>query len=327
MIGTQRSGSNLLRLMLNQLQNVSAPHPPHILERFIPLLAAYGNLQDPENFLELAGDVCSLIGCNPVPWEGMPLVREEVAARCKRNSIEELFRVIYEMRAESQDASTWICKSMVNVQFADLLEKEIKPLYLHLFRDGRDVALSFMKAVVGEKHIYFIARQWSDEQEASLRLMERFGNERVIQVRYESLLGNPEYEIRRLCAFMGVSYDASVMDYFRSEESKHTAHSGEMWKNVEKPILRDNFNKFTREMSNEDILLFEQVAGETLVTLGYPLHFPESGIRQFTPEEIAEFARINDERKKQVRAALSADDLLKRKGQEDLLKSIRSRII
>jgi hypothetical protein len=146
-------------------------------------------------------------------------------------------------------------------------------------------------------------------------------------VRYESLLGNPEYEIRRLCAFMGVSYDASVMDYFRSEESKHTAHSGEMWKNVEKPILRDNFNKFTREMSNEDILLFEQVAGETLVTLGYPLHFPESGIRQFTPEEIAEFARINDERKKQVRAALSADDLLKRKGQEDLLKSIRSRII
>ena len=31
MIGTQRSGSNLLRLMVNQAPDIAAPHPPHIL--------------------------------------------------------------------------------------------------------------------------------------------------------------------------------------------------------------------------------------------------------------------------------------------------------
>lgn len=31
MIGTQRSGSNLLRLMLYQLPCIAAPHSPHIL--------------------------------------------------------------------------------------------------------------------------------------------------------------------------------------------------------------------------------------------------------------------------------------------------------
>ena len=36
-IGTQRSGSNLLRLMLNQLEGIYAPHPPHILKTFYPL--------------------------------------------------------------------------------------------------------------------------------------------------------------------------------------------------------------------------------------------------------------------------------------------------
>ena len=44
MIGTQRSGSNLLRLMLNQQPAIASPHPPHILERFMPLLPLYGNL-------------------------------------------------------------------------------------------------------------------------------------------------------------------------------------------------------------------------------------------------------------------------------------------
>ena len=34
LIGTQRSGSNLFRLMLNEFDEVFAPHPPHILETF-----------------------------------------------------------------------------------------------------------------------------------------------------------------------------------------------------------------------------------------------------------------------------------------------------
>jgi hypothetical protein len=46
-IGTQRSGSNLLRVMLNQLPEISAPHPPHILKTFFPLLPLYGNIEVP----------------------------------------------------------------------------------------------------------------------------------------------------------------------------------------------------------------------------------------------------------------------------------------
>jgi len=325
MVGTQRSGSNLLRLMLNQLDTVSAPHPPHILERFVPLLPAYGDLNEPGNFAELAGDVCRLIEYNPVPWDGLELTPEKVVNQCNHNTIEEIFRVIYELRAQSQHASIWICKSMVNIQFVDLLEPEIYPLYLHLYRDGRDVALSFMKAIVGEKHIYFIARQWRDEQEAALKLQQTIANERFIQIAYEKLLASPEAEIRRLCDFIGAEYDTSVLNFFKSDESINTAHSGEMWKNVEKPILKNNYNKFSKEMSVSDIQLFEQVAGETLVKLGYRLQFPANN-RPFTPEQIEDFSIINDQRKKEVRATIPPEDLLKRKRQDDLLKSIRSRL-
>ena len=46
MVGEQRSGSNLLRLILNESSNIAAPHPPHILQRMMPLLPAYGNLNN-----------------------------------------------------------------------------------------------------------------------------------------------------------------------------------------------------------------------------------------------------------------------------------------
>ena len=44
MIWIQRSGSNLLRLMLNELPEIAAPHPPHILQRMMPLVPRYGDL-------------------------------------------------------------------------------------------------------------------------------------------------------------------------------------------------------------------------------------------------------------------------------------------
>ena len=66
MIGTQRSGSNLLRVMLDGIEQIVAPHPPHILQRFLPLLPKYGDLADRSNFYRLATDVCQLVTVNPV---------------------------------------------------------------------------------------------------------------------------------------------------------------------------------------------------------------------------------------------------------------------
>ena len=327
MIGTQRSGSNLLRLMLNQLDGVSAPHPPHILERFFPLMPAYYDLSDPANFTQLVADVCKLIEFNPVPWTGFNFDPQAIISRCKKPMLTEVFRVIYEMRAESENAGIWICKSLVNIRFADQLEDNgMNPLYIHLYRDGRDVALSFKKAIVGEKHMYHIARQWKEEQEASLLLADRLGDERVLKVRYEDLLAAPEAELQKICSFIGATYNPVAMDYYHSEESHKTALSGVMWENVEKPVLTNNHDKFKRELTQVDILLFEQVAGDTLEKLGYCLTFPQNVRHIFSPEEIKSFSELNTKLKHEARLQQKPEDLEKRKNLEMHLKNIQTRV-
>lgn len=327
MIGTQRSGSNLLRLMLNQLTGVSAPHPPHILERFYPLLPAYNDLSVPSNFELLVTDVCRLVEYNPVPWTGVNLRVKEIIARCHRPQLTEIFRVIYEMRAETENAKIWICKSLVNIRFADELEKHgVNPLYIHLYRDGRDVALSFKKAIVGEKHMYHIARQWKEEQEASLQLADKLGSKRVLKVRYEDLLAAPEHELKKICSFIGASYQAEAMDYYHSDESHKTALSGVMWENVEKPVISDNYNKYKKELSPEDILIFEQVAGDTLQKLGYTLCYNGTTAQPFSADDINAFNQANQKLKQEARLKTKPEDLEKRRKQEDLLKSVQARM-
>src|SRR5712671_217908 len=106
MIGIQRSGSNLLRLMLNELPEIAAPHPPHILQRLMPLVPSYGDLNKSSAFSLLVDDVCRLVELNPVPWEGVVLDRKNVATRCRARNLVAVFGAVYDVMAQSWNART-----------------------------------------------------------------------------------------------------------------------------------------------------------------------------------------------------------------------------
>ncbi|MBS0000074.1 MAG: hypothetical protein KFF73_13930, partial [Cyclobacteriaceae bacterium] len=86
-IGTQRSGSNLLRLMLNQLHGVFAPHPPHILSIFQKIISYYDDLSNEDNFYELATDISAFVRLNPVPWKDDILDPELIIRHCEEKSL------------------------------------------------------------------------------------------------------------------------------------------------------------------------------------------------------------------------------------------------
>lgn len=326
-IGTQRSGSNLLRLMLNQLPEISAPHPPHILKTFYPILSRYGDLEKSQNFLQLAADVCTWVNVNPVPWEGVTFQAEEVVRHCSRRTLIELFRCVYEAKAIHDGAKYWCCKSMESVNYVEQLESEgVEPYYIHIYRDGRDVALSFLKAIVGPKHVYHLAKKWAEEQTASLNVREKLGPSRVIQVRYESLIHDPRSELHRICAALDVPYSDDIFEYYHSSESLNTATSGQMWKNVTKPIMSDNHDKFRREFSEEQLIVFERIAGPVLSELGYEnIFWPNVSQAPFTADELADFMHAAEERYEEVIHDAEQGELERRIPQELLMKEILSR--
>ncbi len=326
-IGTQRSGSNLLRLMLNQFDEITAPHPPHILQRFMPLLPLYGDLERASNFYTLVDDVCTLVERNPVPWTGIKFQRYEIIERCKSHSLIDIFKVIYDLKAESENAAYWVCKSMANVKYAAELETSgMKMRYIHLYRDGRDVACSFKKAVVGEKHVYHIANQWSSNQEACLELQRSIEEDRFLKISYENLLHHSKREMKRISSFLNISLTKEVFDFYNSVESKNTAVAGKMWENVSRPILKDNTNKYKTELTPFEIAVFEKQAGNILQHLGYSLD--SSGILNgapFTEKQLQEFYSENSQLKEFAKQSADPEGMKLREKQELLLKEIKEK--
>jgi hypothetical protein len=327
MIGTQRSGSNLLRLMLNQLPHITAPHPPHILHRMMPMLPIYGDLHRKENFTRLVDDVCRLIELNPVPWEGVTLERTQIARGCREHSLVAVFGAVYQALADACGAKTWLCKSMQNTLFLPQIEAYFKDAkYIYLYRDGRDVAVSFRKAVVGEKHFYHIAKEWGDTQRLALKHRDIVPPTRFSSISYEELTAKPEESMKRLCTFLGASYHPSMLEFHKSDEAKRAADSSALWSNVVKPVMADNTRKFLREAGEEDIRVFEWVAGDMLDALGYDRVCTQHGEKhQFTEADVRGFDEENKRLKEEVMRGVDQEDLKRRDQQASLLAEIKKR--
>ena len=324
-IGTQRSGSNLLRLMINELDSVVAPHPPHILKSFMPLLGQYGDLNENVNFELLIDDVCRLVETNPVVWENVELDRYEILNKSIDRNLVNIFKNVYEQMAAANNAKFWCCKSMANVKYANQIEEMgLNPLYIRLIRDGRDVATSFKNVAVGEKHIYHLAHYWNDLQKKSEELVQQIGPERAITIKYEELIQEPEKVMNQVCSFLGVPYSESVFNYFQSEESKHTAESGFMWSNVTRPIIKNNSDKYKTLLTVEEVAIFESIAGNMLTKNGYAIS--NSSPINISSEDVLRFDMENEKLKRQtLKQEHLIIDLQKKVDQENLLKEIKAR--
>jgi hypothetical protein len=323
-IGTQRSGSNLLRVILDQSAEIASPHPPHILVTFVPLLQFYGDL-DATAYRTLVNDVVDYVEANPVPWEGIKLDGNWIFDNSESFSLFEINKLIYEQAAIHKGAKYWCCKSMANVHFSTELDNHSPDLkYIYLYRDGRDVAASFKKAIVGEKHIYHLARQWKHDQTACLKLAESIEADRFFSLSYEALIEQPETTVKKLCSFLEIHYSESMLNFYNSKESKTTAAAGEMWQNLEKPIISNNSRKFHKELTKDEIEIFELVSHDMLEKLNYPLFTSLNNTDALSPEAIEKYQFLNEALKKYMLIKAKKSDLDKREHQLQILRHIRN---
>jgi hypothetical protein len=322
-IGTQRSGSNLLRVMLDQSHQIASPHPPHLLVTFVPLLHLYGDL-DAVSYKSLISDVVDYVEANPVPWDNVKLNKRGIFENSRVYSLFEINRLVYEQAAIDKSARYWCCKSMANVHYADELEDHNPGLkYIYLYRDGRDVAVSFKKAIVGEKHIYHLAKQWKYDQEACIKLAGRIGDDRFFALNYEMLITDPEFIIEKLCTFLDIEYLDSMLSFYNSNESKATAAAGEMWQNLQKPIMSDNTGKFHKELTQDELEIFELLNCDVLRQLGYPLFTSLAHTNLISANSVEKYHVMNGVLKRQVLTGARQSDLDKREPQLNILRCIR----
>jgi len=268
-IGTERSGSNLLRLILDAHNEIVIPHPPHLMKYFGPL--NYGNLEDEKHLLALASDMVRLIESHIFPWE-VQLDPMTLIQKAPKPNHFGLIAAIYEEVLSHHGKSRWGCKSTFMVHYVhDVLSVYPDAQFILLVRDPRDVAVSARKSVFSPCHPYLSALLWDEQQRIGEGLQLSLKRSQMYTIRYEDLLVDPNTSMRQLCDFLGTDYSDEMMKFFEQKEAKKSASLSESWGNTARPIMRNNHQKFKTELSKIEIAMVEQVCQKRMKHFGYAL--------------------------------------------------------
>ena len=321
LIGTQRSGSNLFRLMLNEFDDVFAPHPPHLLKTFYSITSNYNNLEKDKNLKRLVNDMIKWIQFNPVPWSYIPNFNQ-IKDQSNERSVFKLFESIYTISAKNLEKKKyWCCKSLYNLNFYKNKKfKNLDPIYIYIYRDGRDVAASYKKASIGDKHIFFLAKKWERDQVICKKIRETTSDSNFFSVKYEDLLNNPSKVFKLFCSKYEIKYNKNFLDFYKSNDSKITSLSGKLWQNLSRPLIKNNSEKYKRELSLDEIKIFESINSKILESLGYKnINSAEKLIKNFSNEKIKSYEKINMKLKEENRLKNSTLEMKLRKRQKSIL--------
>jgi hypothetical protein len=268
-IGTERSGTNLLRLMLNAHSAITVPHPPHIMKFFAPLEPLYGDLADDHCFRLMIADVCRMVELHTYPWEIKP-DRAKVFLDVQERNLLNVYFAIYNQYLGYSGKRRWACKSTFMIEHvAEILHSYPDARFIFMVRDGRDVAVSAKKSIFNHFHVYYSALRWQREQRLGLSWLAKLSPEQIMLLKYEELINDPEATVRQLCRFLGETFEEQMLEYHRSGEARKSGSLCVSWENTSKPVIRDNANKYRLQLSKTEIMQFEAIAMEELLELGY----------------------------------------------------------
>ncbi len=268
-IGTERSGSNLLRLVLNAHSRIAVPHPPHILHYFADLEGAYGPLADDANLERLVDDVLGLLKVHIHPWE-MAVDRDRVLAEATPRDLFGVFYALYDQFRESEGKARWGNKSTFVIHHvARIREAYPGARFVWLVRDPRDVAASSRRSVFSPFHPWFTAELWRRQQELGIRHERELPPGSLLRLRYEDLLADPPGAVRHLAAFLGEPFEEGMLAYHRTDAARTASTLSQDWVNTASPVLRHNAGKYRKQLSPAQVRWVESSCGPLMRELGY----------------------------------------------------------
>ncbi len=195
LVGSERSGTTLLRLMLAHHHQIECAPEFEFLVEALPPEAGWPALEPYWDWLAVNRIFLPHGLAIDRGLDYPRLAQSFVAQYCARSGKP-------------------IHGATCHKHFDRLLRIWPRARFVHIVRDGRDVARSCI-GMGWAGNVWHGAERWIEAETLWERLAPRVEAARRIELRYEDLVREPERELARLCAFLGTQYDAGMLDYSR----------------------------------------------------------------------------------------------------------------
>jgi hypothetical protein len=281
-VGSPRSGTTLLRLMLDAHSELAIPPETGFLTIGSTLSGKGDKLR--ENFHHAIVNYGE-----PLPsWADFDISKEDfwsALSDVKPFNISEGYRAFYRLYATRRGKPRWGDKTPIYCKHLDTIRRVLpEARFIHIIRDGRDAALSLRQMWFSPGwDIETQACYWRDCIVAARRA--GVGHPDYLEIRYEELILNPRATLEQVCAHVDLTYENGMLSYNERAGERLREHKGrslpdgtpfitqeqrlKQQQRATKPLDPTCVFAWKRTMDAEEKRKFVLVAGDLLEELGY----------------------------------------------------------
>ncbi|MEP6574538.1 MAG: sulfotransferase [Gemmatimonadota bacterium] len=264
-VGSARSGTTLLQLMLNSHSQLSVAGEVHFFDQICQVRREAPDLTNPSDRARFWSGIRRAEGLHKLPdVERVLAVVEERMKGAVEPSYELWYRMMLEEYARAKGASRFGEKTPQNVWYL----REIMALFprarvIEIVRDPRAVVASLVKVPFSSDDAFSNTLKWKCDVRFGAVAREH------LRVRYEDLVADPPGQLQRICEYVGVPYEPKMLEYYQSA-GDHVA--AEPWKrNTMAPVQRESITQWEQELTPAHAALIETLTSSECLALGYPI--------------------------------------------------------
>ncbi len=269
-VGSGRSGTTLLRLILLGHSRLHVPPESWFLEDLVRELPLTGPLTPSQ----VARAVDIVTGHRRWNDFGIPIesFREQVS-RLAAPTLRTVVDLIYDKQLKLSGKARFGDKTPRYIRIVPQLST-IYPgaKFIHLIRDGRDVAISRIDA---DWDRYYERRQfrWLEAMDYRDRIRRSSYSAQVLEVRYEDLVRDSKTTVQKICDFLGEPFEEGMLSWQQHVDRTIPARELRFHQRVKGEMDKQNVAVWRNRLSSFECFSMEACMHRQLAALGYDLRF------------------------------------------------------
>jgi hypothetical protein len=188
------------------------------------------------------------------------------------DSLENTINQIYLAYARRFGKDLWGDKTPAYVADIHVLHQMFpRARFVHIIRDGRDVALSIIKQWWGANDFMSAIDYWAQTLRCAQKMLAMLPANQHISLRFEDLVRDPETELKRVCCFLDLDYEPQMLEGYAARAGAKVGERIKRHHNhlTQRPTSSQAL-KWQQDLSRADQAVAYEIAGPLLAELGYP---------------------------------------------------------
>jgi len=270
-VGSGRSGSTLLRMMLCTHSKVTIPPETYFIAPLIEQLPINQILDEKQ--VSLVVDIMT----SHYRWPDMGMSRDYLITKLsglQTPFLRDVLKIIYDYHLGIEKKVIWGDKTPVYIAIVPrLIELFPTAKIIHLVRDGRDVTKSFQATGWYGPWLHKNTREWQRAIQHYRRYTLEYPDIDIHEVKYEDLVLETEQTVKGVCDFLNIDYEHGMLNWRGTMKGKIPAREAYIHKKIARQPEKSDVFRWKSEMSKRELLVVESFIYNDLKYAGYSLFY------------------------------------------------------